>query len=268
MRLVAIPPYQSDAINWGWVLRELVNDYRGTGALKGVEVDVDEGYPMESPSERRDEEVMALISVGIIKKVKEYSAMGRYDAIVLTGAIDPGFLAARLVSKIPVTGSIHSALHAASLIGDRVSIIHAISSTCSIVRHLGERYGLGHKLVAVRISGHKPSKTYEILKKYKNNWKERLNDAELKKVMDDVTTQGIAAIEENRADSLILAAEHLQSCADGVRQRLDQAGYSEIPIICDLPASLEMAIAMVNMKLRQAARAYPANDLKASPKYW
>ncbi len=86
--------------------------------------------------------------------------------------------------------------------------------------------------------------------------------------MDDVTVQAIAAIEENRADSLILSAEHLQSCADGVRQRLDQAGYSEIPIIRELPASLEMAMAMVNMKLSQAPRAYPGNDLKASPKYW
>ena len=35
MRLIAIPPYQNEAVSWGWVLRELVNDYRNTGALKG-----------------------------------------------------------------------------------------------------------------------------------------------------------------------------------------------------------------------------------------
>ena len=268
MRLIAIPPYQNPAVNWGWVLHQLLEDYRKTGGLEGVEVDIDEGYPVESTSERRDEEVLALISVGIIKKVKEYSQAGRYDAIVLTGALDPGFVAARLVSTIPVTGAIHSALHAASLIGERVSEIHTVSSSSLIVRHLGERYGLNHKLVSVRIPRHTSTETFGFLQKYRDHWPERLSDPGLKKIMDDIASECIAAIEENRADALILACEHLQACADGVRQRLDQAGYEEIPIIRALPAGLEMAKTMVNMKLTQTARAYPGHELKAAPKYW
>ena len=85
--------------------------------------------------------------------------------------------------------------------------------------------------------------------------------------MDDLTAECIAAIEENRADSLILACEHLQACADGLRQRLDQAGYREIALVRALPAGLEMAIAMANMKLLQTARAYPGHELKAAPRY-
>ena len=121
MRLVAIPPYRNPAVNWGWVLRHLVEDYRKTGALQGVEVDVDDGYLAESASETRDEEVLAVINVGIINKVKEYAQTGKYDGIVLTGGIDPGFIAARVVlqDKIPVTGAIHAGLHVASLIGER-----------------------------------------------------------------------------------------------------------------------------------------------------
>ncbi|MEI9478283.1 MAG: aspartate/glutamate racemase family protein [Deltaproteobacteria bacterium] len=225
-------------------------------------------HKVESSSERRDEEVLALISVGIIKKVKEYSQKGTYDAIVLTGALDPGFVAARLVSTIPVTGAIHSALQVASLIGERVSEIHTVPSSSLIVRHLGERYGLGHKLVSVRIPRHTSTETFGFLKKYRDNWPERLSDPGLKKIMDDITTECIAAIDENGADALILACEHLQACADGVRHRLDKAGYDEIPIIRALPAGLEMAKAMANMKLSQAARAYPGHDLKAAPKYW
>ena len=267
MRLVAIPPYQNPKVGWGWVLRQLVEDYRKTGGLDGVEVDADEGYLIESSSEKRDEEVLALISVGIINKVREYSQMGKYDGIVLTGAIDPGFIPARVVSKIPVTGAIHSALHMASLIGERVSEIHTVPSSSLIVRHLGERYGFRDKLVSVRISRHTSTETFGFLQKYKDRWPERLNDPGLRKIMDDITAECIAAIEENRADSLILACEHLQSCADGVRQRLDKAGYHEIPIIRALPAGLEMAKAMANMKLPQTARAYPGHDLKAAPKY-
>ena len=266
MRLIAIPPYLNPAVNWGWVLDELLADYRKTGALEGVEVDADEGYMIDSPSEKRDEEFLSVINLGIIKKVKEYSEMGKYDGIVLTGALDPGFVAARLVSRIPVSGAIHSALHYASLVGDKVSEVHAWPSSSLIVRQLGERFGLGHKLVAVRSAGHSSTETFHILEKYKGKWAERLNDPDLGKIMDDITTQCIAAIEENRADSLILACEHLQSCADGVRQRLDKAGYAEIPIIRALRAGIEMARAMVNVGIPQTARAYPAHGLKASPK--
>jgi len=251
------------------VLRQLLEDYRKTGGLEGVEVDVDEGYLVESTSEKRDEEVLALINVGIINKVKEYSQMGKYDGIVLTGGIDPGFVAARVVlqDKIPVTGAIHSALHVASLIGERVSEIHTVPSSSLIVRQLGQRYGFNDKLVSVRIPMHTSSEAFRFLLKYKDNWPGRLNDPGLGKIMDDITTECIAAIEENRADSLILACEHLQACADGVRQRLDKAGYHEIPIIRALPAGLEMAKAMANMKLFQTARAYPGHELKAAPKY-
>jgi hypothetical protein len=73
MRLIAIPPYRNPAVGWGWVLRHLVDDYRRSGGLEGVEVDVDEGYLVESTSEARDEEVLAVINVGIINKVKEYA---------------------------------------------------------------------------------------------------------------------------------------------------------------------------------------------------
>ena len=269
MRLAVIPPYRNPAVNWGWVLRHLVEDYRKTGALAGVDVDVDDGYLVDSTSETRDEEVLAVINVGIVNKIKEYGLSGKYDGVVLTGGIDPGFVAARVVlqNKIPVTGAIHSALHVASLIGERVSEIHTVPSSSLIVRHLGERYGFGDKLVSVRIPMRTSTESYKFLEKYKNNWPGRLNDPGLGKVMDDLASQCIAAIEENRADSLILACEHLQACADGVRQRLDKAGYQEIPIIRALPAGIEMALAMANMKLLQTARAYPGHELKARPKF-
>jgi hypothetical protein len=60
----------------------------------------------------------------------------------------------------------------------------------------------------------------------------------------------------------------LQHCfEDDIRQRLDGSGYSEIPIVWGLYAAVEMAKAMVNLKLMQVPRAYPRADLKAKPTY-
>jgi len=38
MRLVLIAPYQNPSVNWGWILHEVVDDYRKKGQLEGVEV--------------------------------------------------------------------------------------------------------------------------------------------------------------------------------------------------------------------------------------
>ena len=84
------------------MVRQLIDNIRKKGQLEGVEIDIDEGYPTDHTAENRDEEVYASVAVGIIKRVREISEMGKYDGIVLTGALDPGFVAARVVSKVPV----------------------------------------------------------------------------------------------------------------------------------------------------------------------
>ena len=78
----------------------------------------------------------------------------------------------------------------------------------------------------------------------------------------------IGFIEKDRADSIVFGGEPQHIFADVVRQRLDEAGYSEIPIICGISAGVAMAKAMVNMKLVKAPRAYPSATLKAKPEYW
>jgi len=268
MKLVLIPPYKNPAVNWEFVLRDYITRLQKKGKLDSVEVDIDEGYLNESSSEKRDEEVLAVISVGIIKKVKEYSEMGKYDAIVLTGAIDPGFVAARLVSKIPVTATIHSGLHVASLVGDRFSQIHVVAETALIIRHLAERYGLSHKLASVRFCGHTSTEMYKFISKYKDNKEERDKDPGLRKIINDILAQFTAAIEKDRVDSLLVGCEAFLAFEDELRQGLDKAGYNEIPIIYEIGAGIEMARAMVNMSLIQTARAYPGAGLKAKPEYW
>jgi len=268
MRLVLIPPYQNPVLNWGFVLRELVSNMEKRGQTDGIEIDIDEGYFIESTSEKRDEEVLALITVGGIRKIREYSEMGKYDAIVLTAGIDPAFVAGRLVSKIPVAAAIHSGLHVASLIGERCTIIQSFVPTGLIIRHLAERYGLSHKLASVRCCGHSTFSMYRIINKYREKKEERASDPELRKVIDDIVNQCIAAIEKDRVDSLILGNEPLPIFENEIRQGLDEAGYDEVPIICAIPAAVEMAKVMASMKLMQAPRAYPSASLKAKPEYW
>lgn len=60
---------------------------------------------------------------------------------------------------------------------------------------------------------------------------------------------------------------HQQCFLDEVRQGLDAKGYQEINLMGSFAAAVEMAKAMVSMKLTQSPRAYPSDMLKAKPAF-
>lgn len=153
----------------------------------------------------------------------------------------------------------------ASLIGDRFSLIEPTDTMARIVRRYVDSYGLGHKLVSVRSVGRSSTELAGYIRRYEKD--ERAKQLEVKKVLDEIQVQCESAIEEDRADCLILGCPPLQCLEDDIRQRLDASGYDEIQLISEIPATVEMAKAMVNMKLIQAPRAYPSDGLKAKPKF-
>lgn len=266
MKLILIPPYSNPAKDSSFELQELVNIMEKKGQLKNIETNINEGYFIENPSAVRNKEFAANVSLGVMKKVKEYSKIDKYNAIILTGAFDPGFVDEHTISKIPVANAIHSSLHFASLIGERFYKIHSQAPSTLIIKHYAERYGLGHKLVSARPSGHSTTKMYELLLKYRK--KKKFKIAEIKQIADDIVVQCKAAIEKDRIDSIILGYGPIQLFEDDIRQRLDEANYDKIPLICSLFAAVAMAKAMVSMKLIQVPRTYPTSTLKTKPECW
>ncbi len=276
MKLIVIPPYRAQNYTpekGQYMVREIVDDMKEKGQLEGVEVDIDPGHPVENTIDtagRREEVVMAYrafdeISAGTVRRVRMFCEGDKYDAIVTSGGMDPGFTGARMVSKVPVAAALHSAVHLASLIGDRFSVIHLDDPTAIFVRRAVQSYGLSHKLASVRSMGHSSPSTMAVLRKTKKG--ERGKTPEGKKFIDDILIQCMAAIKEDRTDCLIFGTPAIQCLHDEVRERLDEAGYGEIQVICGLRAAVEMAKAMVYMKLMQAPRAYPSDSLKAKPKF-
>jgi Asp/Glu/hydantoin racemase len=267
MKLIIIPPYQTAELKWHTVDRELLANLEARGQLRGVEAEIDEGYLIESPSgEGRDEEFLATITLGTIRKVKEYSALGKHDAIVILGVLSPGFSAARAVSRIPVTGQLHSSLHMASLVGRRFGIIHAAASSALILRNRCREYGFGDHVASVRYIGRSSTYLYRLIRAHDKA--ARRNVPEVQKLIDDTTSQCIAAITKERVDTLIISVEPLQVLEEEIRERLDAAGFAGVPIIGELSAGVETAKALVSAGLMPATRAYPSADLASPPEYW
>jgi len=269
MRLIDIGPYagakaSGNDASGRPIVMELVDNMRRKGQLQGVEIDTDSGTTIPTKP-GRDDEVLAHITLGVLAKIREYSEMGKYDAIVCRGSLEPGFYAGREISRIPVAFALHSAVHAASLIGDRFSILEVTDPMAYIARRNVEAYGLGRKLASVRVLGRSSIELGTTI--YRCSKAARASDPDIGRLLDELMVQCRAAIERDGADTIIIGCTPLQYLEDDLRARLDAAGYDEIPLICEFSAAVEMAKVMVNMKIRQAARAYPSDELRAKPEF-
>jgi Asp/Glu/hydantoin racemase len=247
------------------MMRELISNLRAKGQLDGVEIDIDEGEPTEHGAETRDEVVLANIAVGVVKRVKAVCAMGKYDAIITQAGIEPGFLAARVASTLPIAYPVHSALHIASLLGEKCCVLTTTDAQSQIVRRNAQLYGLSHKLASVRYVSRSSTYTMALVRKYPKA--ERKNAPEVREFVSSIVGQFVRAIEDEGVDTVIIGSPHQQCFLDEVRQGLDAAGYKEIRLMGAFAAAVEMARAMVNMKLAQAPRAYPSDALKAKPSF-
>ena len=270
MRIVDIPPYRRAGVNYDakeghFMMKDLIAGMQARGQLDGVEIDIDEAEPTEHGAESRDDEVVANIAVGIIKRVKAVCAMGKYDAIVTQAGIEPGFLAAMSVSTLPVAFPVHSAMHFAALLGEKFCVLTTTDTQAMIIRRNAQMYGTNHKLTSVRYVSVSSTATMALVRKYRKA--ERARSPEVQAWVGAVVDQFVRAIEDEGADSVIIGSPHQQCFLDEVRQGLDARGYQEINLIGAFPAAVEMARAMVNMKLKQSARAYPTDTLKAKPAF-
>lgn len=265
MKILILPPYQNENRFTYNQARELMETLEEKGLVTRDEYVIDEGYFIQWMEERRDSEFLANISLGIIKKVKEYSKQGGIDAIVSMGSMEPAFFPAREICDIPFMGALHSALHVASLLGDRCSVLEATDPQAILVRRHARMYGLDQKLASARYVGHSSSEMGKPVADFPKS--ERAGVAQVKNIVADIVAQCIAAVEQDRADSVILSCMPLQIFEGEVRQGLDDAGYGDIPLICELSASVAMAKALVGMQITQARVANPRAGNKIKPAF-
>jgi len=91
----------------------------------------------------------AIATIGMLREVAAGDEAGN-DAHVIACFGDPGLLAARELSAVPVLGIAEAAMHAASFITTHFSIVTTLSRTKVIAEHLVRNYGMEHVCRKVR----------------------------------------------------------------------------------------------------------------------
>ena len=90
----------------------------------------------------------AVATIGVLEQIN----IGREQGVcghVIACFGDPGLLAARELAKGPVVGIAEAAMHMATMVATRFSIVTTLPRTVIIARHLLQQYGFEHHCAAL-----------------------------------------------------------------------------------------------------------------------
>jgi allantoin racemase len=173
-----------------------------------------------------------------LRAVQKAEAAGSQAAILACFG-DPAGAAAKEASSIPVVGEGEAALHYASLLANKFSIITVREQTIPFMFNATRKAGLDSKLASVR------AVDFGVL------------DLSLD-CIDDVVAQAVKAIRHDGAEAIAMGCTGVgvDMCLT-VADRLQAEIGSYIPIIDPVKAAIGLAESLVRSGYRQSERTYP-----------
>ena len=171
-----------------------------------------------------------------------------YDAVVMGCALDPGVVEAREMVKIPVLGCFQTTLHLAGILGNRLCVI-VPSGRYGIRMQSRNAKNFGFDNVSFRSITFYAQQSLEQAYQYKKTGK--INEA-----VEILINVSVRAIEDDDADVLALGCNALAWAVEPAKAELSKRGY-DIPFIIPIPATIEVARAMVTLGLTHSNLFYP-----------
>ena len=162
------------------------------------------------------------------------------DGVVIDCMGDPGLQGARECVSIPVIGPCETAMHYASMLGHKFSVLTVLERTAPLIENLSLLYGVSSKVAAVT------PVNIPVLE---------LED-DLDYTLNRMTEVSIDTIKNDYAAVIIFGCTGMLGCADALKNKLLQKGY-DVPVIDPIPLAVQTAYTCAKLKLSQSKHSYP-----------
>lgn len=179
----------------------------------------------------------AIAAVGVLEQINRGKAQG-VDGHVIACFGDPGLLAARELARGPVIGIAEAAMHMATLVATRFTVVTTLPRTLVIARHLLRQYGFEHHCAALHAID------LPVL---------ALEDGS-GIAQEKVRQRCIQALREDGCGAIVLGCGGMASLARDLTQELG------VPIIDGVSAAVKMVEALIGLGLstsKQGDLAWP-----------
>ena len=162
------------------------------------------------------------------------------DAAVIDCMGDPGLKGARECVSIPVIGPCETAMHYASMLGHKFTVVTVLDRLIPQFENQALLYGVPSKLACVK------AVDIPVLE---------LED-DLNTTVEQLKIKSIEAIKDHNADVIIFGCTGLFGCAEALQSKLKKSGF-DVPVIDPIPLAVNTAYVCAKLKLAQSKKCYP-----------
>ncbi|MBD1147891.1 aspartate/glutamate racemase family protein [Pelagibacterales bacterium SAG-MED31] len=162
------------------------------------------------------------------------------DAAVIDCMGDPGLKGARECVSIPVIGPCETAMHYASMLGHKFTVVTVLDRLIPQFENQALLYGVPSKLACVK------AVDIPVLE---------LED-DLNATVEQLKVKSIEAITDHNADVIIFGCTGLFGCAESLQYKLKKSGF-DVPVIDPIPLAVNTAYVCAKLKLAQSKKCYP-----------
>ncbi|MFC1909558.1 aspartate/glutamate racemase family protein [Chloroflexota bacterium] len=248
---------------------ERLMNYQGfRHLLEDVDWDLHEGAIAtygDWPVENREE--LCHASAARLPIVREACESGKYNAIILLGGAEPGFLESREIARkynIPVTSFFFSQMHIASMLGNKFSVIDISEPQNMIYYHLVIQHRFADRCASIRNLNYPiPRPGYPGENTLRDTERQKAERGEPSEAVERAVSEAIAAIEEDGAEVIVFGCSGTFWLQPFLQKRLNEIGW-EIPVLEGQSCSIILAKALVNLGVDASGLTFP-ND---RPKQW
>jgi Asp/Glu/hydantoin racemase len=198
--------------------------------------------------------------------VREACESGKYNAIVLLGGGEPGFLESREIARkygIPVTSCAFSQMHIASTLGNKFSVIDFAESHNMYYYDLVVRHRFADRCASIRNINY-----YHARPGYENDspideQREKALRGEPSEAVERAVTEAVAAIEEDGAEVITFGCSDVFWLKTFLQKRLSDMGW-EVPVLEGYSCAIVLAKLFVDLGVDASGLNFPSER----PKQW
>lgn len=230
--------------------------------LADLDWDLDPG-PLSPHGDWPVETRAEFLTVGAARlpRVRAACEGGRYDAIVLLGGGDPGFVESREIARrfrIPVTSNAHAQMHVAGMLGHRFSIVDVAETHNAQMAELVVRYRMTDRCASIRNIDHPLPRPAHAGRPTLKGEAERHARGESSTMLEAAVAAAVAAIEEDGAEVILLGCYAAFWLREPLQERLAALGW-DAPVLEGYRCAIEMAKLLVNLGLDASGLAFPGD---------
>jgi len=211
-------------------------------------------------------EEFAHVAAARLPIVREACESGKYNAIILLGGGEPGFMESREIARrfgIPVTSCAFSQMHIASMLGNKFSIIdftevhnmfyyelvvkHRFTERCASIRNINFYHAR---------PGHEDESTID-------QERDKALRGEPSEAVERAVKEAVAAIEDDGAEVITFGCSDVFWIQPFLEKRLADIGW-EIPILEGYSSAIVLAKLFVNLGVDASGLKFPTDR----PKQW